>query len=547
MAIAEQSRETLPMTGLLRLIVLSRTPPAFLCAFFFLLALGMQSFRITQTPDLFADEGLYYSVGRNIAAGQGLIENSGAVFVWHPPFYLLLEAAYLKVFGLVDAQPIIAIAQLRMINAVAAAITAALIFAIGRRLRGQICGSTTALLFCLDPYVQRINRRNMLETVAMLLVVAGLYVYLKHMHTRQRWFWRACTVGVAFGLATLTKEIMFFGILILALFALLFRRDHIPRVAVSAIVTILAYSIYPIWMFLSGYGADYNAMKEHQVVRLFGQFLQQTPTSASELVARPVSGGNVGIWENLSATLQQYGSSYLVIALGAVIVLLFIIRLLPFVQHKHQAKDYLLIMWLMTSYGCIGASIFLGRPSDQFFYFLIVPAVVLVGCAITPVIEQLWWLWWGYWHDLREPIDGWFNYSRITGVLVLWVILIGIIWNMAVYINFVILGKDNSYAALYQYVARNVPPGSTIVAGSDLANYIFPNYRVRFYRSQEEVQNDQVRYFIFSSKEVWGGYNNVTPQFYDWVTAKSEVRFEQYGATFWDLKLYEMPRPEKQH
>src|SRR6266511_4827828 len=111
-----------------QLFVRSDLLSALLCGFFICLTFALLSYRINVAPDLFADEGLYYTVGHNIAMGQGLRELNGEVFVWHPPLYPLIEAAYLKLFGLVGAQPISAIYRLRLINVLAATLTTGLLF-----------------------------------------------------------------------------------------------------------------------------------------------------------------------------------------------------------------------------------------------------------------------------------------------------------------------------------------------------------------------------------------------------------------------------------
>jgi hypothetical protein len=127
-----------------------------------------------------------------------------------------------------------------------------------------------------------------------------------------------------------------------------------------------------------------------------------------------------------------------------------------------------------------------------------------------------------------------------TSNLVVLFVGVALSWNITIYIQLFARGQDNSYAMLINYVNQNVPPGSTLVAGSDLANYMFPRYHVRFDRSAQDLGREQVHYVILSSKERWGGYNSVTPDFYDWVADHGTLRFEQSGTTFWDLQLYEL-------
>jgi hypothetical protein len=514
---------------------------ALLCSLFFCLALILQSYRITSAPDLFADEGLYYTVGHNIAMGQGLRELNGAVFVWHPPLYPLLEAAYLTLFGLVGAEPITAIYQLRLINVLAAAVTAGLLYQIGKRIWGMLCGSMIALIFCLDPYVQRINRRSMLETVAMMFLVLSIYLYLQRMHTDKRWAWGAILVGVAVGLSTLTKEVMFFGALIPLTFACLFQRRQLGRALVAVATTGAVYSLYPLWMIVNGYGSDYLGMKERQSLRFFGRLIQQ---KSAAVASGPPTGGKVSLVENLTTTLVPYIMSYFIIGVAVFVIAFIFVRPWLFTRQKATPEDRLMAVWAATSYTVIGISIVFGRGSDQFFYYIIVPAIVLVGRVITPTAKQFVWLWRGNRRNKLPGVDRLFNPPHIVHIFLMIALLCGLSWNIAIYTKQFVLEQDDSYAAMYHYITANVPPGSTLVVGNDLANFVFPNYQVRFYRTQQEIEANHVQYFILSSKERWGGYNSITPQFYDWVTANSQRRFDQYGATFWDLSLYEMTSTE---
>ena len=128
-----------------------------------ILTLLLHGYRLEQAPDLFADEGLYYIVGANVARGRGLTDLFGALFFWHPPLYMLVEALFLKLRGLEFGDPLVAVLALRQINVVYSALTAICLYLLGRRLHSERAGLLMAALFIIDPYIQRINRRNMLE------------------------------------------------------------------------------------------------------------------------------------------------------------------------------------------------------------------------------------------------------------------------------------------------------------------------------------------------------------------------------------------------
>jgi hypothetical protein len=400
-----------------------------------------------------------------------------------------------------------------------------------------------AVIFCFDPYVQRINRRSMLETVAMMFVVLSIYLYLRWIHTDKRWGWRALLVGIALGLATLTKEVMFFGALILIVFAVLFYRRQLARALVATLTALSVYGIYPVWMVLNGYGADYLGMKDRQFERFFGRLIEQQAVANTG----PPTGGKVSLLENLTTTLGPYVISYATIAAAVLVMALIFGRSWLFTRRNIAAEDKLMAVWAATSYIVIGISLVFGRGSDQFFYYIIIPAIVLVGRVITSTAKLFAWLWQGDWRNNEPQVDPLFDPSYAVHVCVLWLLLCGFTWNFDTYTKLFALEPDNSYAAMYRYVTSTVPPGSTLVVGNDLANYVFTNYKVRFYRTQQEIEENHVRYIILSSKERWGQYNKITPELYDWVTSHSQLRFQQYGVTFWDLGLYEMTGTENKH
>lgn len=513
--------------------------PWILCLLFFCFDLIIQSYRITFAPDLFADEGAYYVVGRNLAAGLGLTQIDGTIFVWHPPLYMLLQAMVLKLFGLVDADPVVAILHLRLINVTASAFTAALLFLIGYRLKGRRTGVVIALLFCLDPYVQRINRRNMIETVAMLLVVLGVYLYMSQLHAKRYRITAAVLIGFVCGLAILTKEVMAVGLVILLCFALLFQREHLKQACVSAATAFAVYSVYPIWLFMSGSQQPYLDMKVSQLFRFVARLVYQTSTEKSDPAtasanAPLVTGGSISFWQSASINLVPYAFSYITLLVAAGLALLLLIG-------RRSQEERLIATWLIVLYAFIGVGVVAGKISDQFFYYLIVPALVVVGYVIAKMIEHCILVW-----TDRRPLHRArrFTHSGILSFFVVWVALVGLDWNVSVYTNLYIFGQDNIYVDLTKYIKTHIPPGTLIEFGNDLSNYLLPQYQLRFDRDGESIRNYQARYFVLSTKEAWGNYVDVTPELYSWVESHSDVHFEQYGNTYWNVKLFKIRPPE---
>jgi hypothetical protein len=136
----------------------------------------VHGYRLSAAPDVFSDEGIYLGVATNLARGAGLTLND-TVFLWHPPAYMLVEAAYIKMAGLASTDPITALLSVRHLNVFFSASTAVVLVLFGNKLHSYKAGLVAAALFIVDPYVQRIDRRGMLETLAMLFVLLGLYMF----------------------------------------------------------------------------------------------------------------------------------------------------------------------------------------------------------------------------------------------------------------------------------------------------------------------------------------------------------------------------------
>ena len=195
--------------------ILGRIPVAVVAVVVGLVTFLVHGYRLGIAPDIFSDEGSYLIVGTNVARGIGLVEN-GSVFMWHSPAYMLVEAAYLKLVGLTNAEPLAALLSVRYLNIFFSAMTAVLLMLFVHKLHSYKAGLIAVALFLMDPYVQRINRRGMLETLAMLFVLLGLYIFFTHRPHLTKW--QHLGSGTAFGLAMLTKEPMFLELLALIVY-----------------------------------------------------------------------------------------------------------------------------------------------------------------------------------------------------------------------------------------------------------------------------------------------------------------------------------------
>jgi 4-amino-4-deoxy-L-arabinose transferase-like glycosyltransferase len=506
-----------------------------------LVTLLIHGHRLSAAPDILADEGLYLLVGNNLARGAGLVAPGGTPFFWHPPVYLLVEAGYIKLAGLSDVDPVSALYSVRWLNVFFSAATAALLLLLGRNLHSHKVGLLMAGIFLLDPYVQRINRRGMLETLAMLLALIGLYVFFS---ARQRLTGRQeLAAGVALGLAILTKELLAFELIVILACAAWSRRSHMANALKVLIIACLVYLIYPIWAFAVGQGDMYVWLKLQRLEvflkwsNYWSRLNGQTPPEPGVVLN---TGSGAPFVENVLAVLGQYATSYTLIALGG---LLTVVLLLHF---RSRSGARCLATWAATSYGFIGFGLLFGTLSDQLFYYLIIPSIavnsyafVIIFSSMTTAAAPRWAKLAGSYEfstttrNTRRTIA----YHALRSLIVVTLISISL-YDTYQWFEKYQFGIDDSYAKIFGYVKANIPPGETISVGDDVSNYFLPDYRIDFHRDADSVIAGHVQYFILSSKDAWGGYHGMTPAFYNWAMLETKPIIEEEGSTFWKLGLY---------
>jgi 4-amino-4-deoxy-L-arabinose transferase-like glycosyltransferase len=504
----------------------------------FLLTCVVHGVRLTLAPDIFGDEGLYYLVGWNMARGAGTLDDTG-VFFWHPPLYPLMEAAWIWATNGLHGTFTDGLLDSRWINVGFSGATAVVLFLFVRRLAGRGAGLLAVALFVGDLFVQRINRRSMLETSAMFFILVGLVLFWiliaersrEEAPHRQR---DLVLVGAAFGLGMLVKEVAILGIVVLGVYALTSRRDLLRPVAGVTGVALLFLGAWPVWAAGIGEWNRWLAFQLSSIDRITGlHAVTKSLQPVGEVVGTP--GVNPGFLARFASALVDYGPTYALLAAGGLLGLL-----LVWTSRRSQIARFLLcwtaVSSLMLVYGQV-ASI-----GDQFFYYPVVAAVVVTAYASAQV-----------WRRIRAPDDeprldavalrrSPMRRLRLAGPMLPIVLAFAIVfgYDAVVWYGRFVVGRDDSYAQITAYVDQHVPPGSTIVVGADVSNFLLrPEYNIAFYRDTASIRTNGVRYFILSSKEGTLGYNAVTPQFYDWVLTHTKPLILRNGDTFWTLGLYE--------
>ncbi|MCI0397620.1 MAG: phospholipid carrier-dependent glycosyltransferase, partial [Chloroflexi bacterium] len=429
----------------------------------------------------------------------------------------------------------------RYLNAFFAGLTGVLLFWLGRRLHSAWLGLLLVALFLLDPFGVRINRRAMLETMAGLLSLAGLGLWLSSLaqaRTAGPSPARSIVSGLLLGAALLTKELTFTALLALALFGgwewwRSRRRPGRarPSLALAAFTTVavagFTYMLYPVWAFGTGRWDRFADVKFLSLKRLAG-LIHLTGWN------RP----GVSVLDFLVERLVDYGSSYLLLALGGAATLFLL------VAWRERATGRLLAVWGLVLYPFYAFITLAGSGNDQFFYFLLLPALILVGYTLLIVPLATPRLFAGRlalfsWLQNRSL---WQGGRTVAAGFLLAVVLPFNLWQWWVTFG---SGIDNGYFQLATFVGQQLPAGAAINASGDelKSTYFFPDRPVEDAATPEEARELGLRYFVLAPKDVRLHYGDITPELAGWIVARGELLFAVEGNSYGEIYLYQVDDP----
>jgi 4-amino-4-deoxy-L-arabinose transferase-like glycosyltransferase len=499
--------------------------------------------RIDKAPDILTDEIVYTRAGIRVAGQGALVWDTGSRIYVHPPLYFAVQGLFWRLTGH-PLPPMLAAGNIfdsvdhaRLVNVFFAGLTAVALFLLGWRLGGLGLGLLLAVLFCLDPFGQRINRRAMLETMAMLLALAGMATFVLGGQAPKGRVSpaRSIVAGLLLGAGLLAKEIVFTALVALFLFGLweAWRQEGDARTPrrlaawraarpafLALAVAVLTYSIYPLWMLSTG---DVRAtLRMLASGHLQHGFLQVKLLSLERLVGLiQITGWNrsgVSLSQFLLQRLTNYGSSYLLLALGGLATLWLLWR------HWQDWTSRFLGTWGLVLYPFYGFVALFGTGNDQFFYLLLVPAMLIVGYAAH-----------------RFVADETSQRARRAGLAVAALLLIGIVpYNAHQWWITYGVGNDNAYDQLVQYVDETLPADVPVNASGDITKfwYFFPERRITYAATPAEARAAGVHYFVLAPKDAREGYGRMTPQLAAWIEAEGQLLYTAQGNSYGRVSLY---------
>ncbi|MFI8890219.1 ArnT family glycosyltransferase [Streptomyces paradoxus] len=470
-----------------------------------------------QTPDVFGDEVYYWHIGHSVENG-GFPRYKGGLFFLHPPGYFYLEGGWEKLFG-AHADVITGVHQMRLLNAVLAMITAAvLVILVTRVSRSVPAAVAVGLVFAFDPFILRLNDRVLIETSMMLWVLLGYLVLLPLTESdrRPRARSRAVFAGFLFGLAILTKDVASLITVLPLVAAALFTwrsRRSLPLLAAAAAT--VPYAVYVTVVAAAGHFDEMWAVKTHGIRRLLGQ-VQETGFNAAG--APPLS-------QRVTEELSNFGGTYVLLALGPLAVI-------PLLRRGNRAQR-LLGLWYLSAGIALAYAVLKGTLEEQALYMLLVPTIVVVGLAGAR-------LWEG--RAGRRPLRA--GVARTSTVLVLAAALAASGFTYAQTRT----TPDDGYPQLRQYMLDHVPEGSRVISTSGSVDLVLEDrYRIGRWRTPQDRARVRAAYVVASWRLIDQGYSPFTQRQARDLTRQGDLLFSFHGRTYGTVAVYRLPLPPVSH
>ena len=466
----------------------------------------LRDYRLGPTFDIHVDELTYLNISQTVL-DRLQVRLYGEPFYLHPPAYFFLEALLLKILHPVG-DVIQQIYAARFLNVILGALSSLLIYQIGRRLAGWKAGLTAALLFALDPFSIRTNSQTLLETSAVFWALLGwwpLFQAAARGHFRKR---DIVWSGMSFGLALLTKDMLVF-LTMLPLGVCFLSRWAVPRrVAGWTLLTaVLTYLPYPVIVFLVG---DGRLLAEAKLSGL-ARFLGATKTTGFKRAGGP------SLIQALASNLQTFGTTYLLVAMGAVAVVML------WRWRSGQPLQRLLALLVTCAYALLAFAVLIGTLEEQFFYYLTVPAMLAVSVA--------------FWNWRADRGSAGRRGVSVAGVMVA-VMFCG--WTLFTWAA-LHLSPSNGYQVLRAYLTRHVPPNSRIATLTEESVFLTGGYITGVWKDSDALRGSQVQYVILSTQQVARGYGYATPALKTWLDAHAQLLTSVPSRSYGALNLYKLP------
>jgi 4-amino-4-deoxy-L-arabinose transferase-like glycosyltransferase len=473
------------------------------------LTVGVRLFHLRSAYDVFLDESTYSRIAAG-AAVDGRLVFGNFPFYLHGPLSFYLQALWIHVFG-TTGTAIEVIHGLRVLNVLVAGLIAVLLFSVVRSVTSRVYGLIAAALFAFDPFIISFDSRLFLETLATLWVALGFYLLLPlagEDPDRSRQRRRALAAGFAFGLALLTKETSA-PLYVLPLLWCAVRARPLPRfAAVTALVTAaVTYLPYPLTVIATGAGAQFSEQKFGGVERMLG-LVKETGFS------RP---GAPSLLSRISAELSTFLMTYVLIGLGVIAAV--------WLYRRGTGRQRLVATWGLAALCMLAFQITQGTIEEQMFYYLVVPSVVTVACALSFV-------------STGRPASP----RRVAAALAVAVAVAG--FDVATWVN-AHTRNDTAIVRAVAWMQSNAPRDTRVAPLADGIQLLLPDYVLLFNPEAGDVSPAQLQaagtqLVVTSSLQAEQGYSAASPSLLRWLELHARRRFAASGASAGTVVIWQL-------
>jgi 4-amino-4-deoxy-L-arabinose transferase-like glycosyltransferase len=470
----------------------------------------LRLFHLDQSYDVFLDETTYSRISAGAAADGRLI--FGAYFFYlHGPLTFYFQAVLIRLFQ-IGGTAIQVIDSLRIFNALVGAGVGAVLFFIVSYAASARYALLAAFLFAFDPFIISFDSRLFLETFATLWVGLGYLMLIRatpaQPHAGQRWW--PIAAGFMFGLAMLSKETSAPLYLAPILWCVVrdapIRRGTALRTLVVAIAT---YLPYPLIAIATGGGSQFVQQKFNGVERLLG-VIQETGfnrPNAPSLLSR------------VTADLNTFLPTYVLIAVGALGTV--------WLYRRGTPRQRVVAIWGFGAFVMLAFQAIQGTIEEQMFYYLVVPAIVVVAVALA---------------RLRGS-PAWRGVMRLGALgLILALAVFDVSTWVAVHTR-----RDAAVADTVSWIELHLPEGTRIAPLADGVQLLLPDYRLLFNPEAGLVNARQLRradaqVVVTSSLQVDQRYAAASPTLIAWLRTHARVRHRAAGATAGTVVVWQLAR-----
>jgi 4-amino-4-deoxy-L-arabinose transferase-like glycosyltransferase len=459
-------------------------------------AAGLRLFHIATAYDLHIDEVTYTAIADSFA-GNGSVRLYGQEFFLHPPMFFWIFGILVRFLGSPElrSQEIL---TYRPLSVAFSVITCAALIAIVSHATTRRIGLVAGALFAVDAFAIRFDSRLFLEPLATTFTVLGYLALVLGRRRRASGQARAIAAGFLFGCAMLTKDtaLLVFAPALLAAFI---SGRVLPR-STAALALLASGAVY--LAYLAGL----------LVANDLGAWFHEKTSGFRRLAgANQLTGFNAPdsptLTSRLSAHLEQFGASYMIIAAGTAAALYVVCRLWRAHRPGVDAR-LLLCFWQLSAVAFLAYAMLFGTLEEQMFYFVLVPSIPALCIAATLLAGLPGEVRWVRPAFVRRILGG------AAGILLL--------FSLAAWQRVHTTRSDN-YARAVHYVNRELPKGTTIAVTEGVGQFLLPKARLGEWTTPEDFRRQRVDYVLVSTALVEQGFGLATPALIHWLANNSTI------------------------